>query len=63
MEPPLRTFGEAANGTTPSRLFAFRHIRLGFVQLLDSLDYLRPYQERWGEVEAYGLAQRRPVFQ
>lgn len=61
VEPPVYTFGGALDQTKPRPLFAFRHVRLGFIHLLNAPDFRRPYDERWGEVEAYGLAQRRPV--
>ena len=61
IEPSIFVFGGAANPSQPRRLFAFRNIRLGFIYILNAPTFRRPYVERWGEVEAYGLAQRTPV--
>jgi len=61
VEPPFRTFGGNPDPSEHLRLFAFRHVRLGLVHVLDLPTYRRPYVERWGEVEAYGLAQRSSV--
>lgn len=61
VEPPFRTFGGNPDRSEPLRLFAFRHIRLGLIHVLDAPTYHRPYIERWNEVEAYGLAQRSSV--
>ena len=51
----------AGDPSGPRRLFAFRNVRLGFVQMLNWPLSRRPYAKRWEEVEAYGLAQRTPV--
>jgi hypothetical protein len=61
VEPPVYTFGGDRDGSRPLRVFAFRHVRVGFVQALDIATYQRPYEERWGEVEAYALSERTPV--
>jgi hypothetical protein len=61
VEPPLYTFGRGADPSASRRFFAFRHVRIGLTHLADTLTYQRPYTERWGEVEAYGLAQGTPV--
>jgi hypothetical protein len=62
VEPPVYTFdGGALERSEPHRLFAIRHVRLGFTHLANAPTFKRPYVERWGEVEAYGLAQYTPV--
>jgi hypothetical protein len=61
VEPSVYTFGPDSNSAKDRRLFAFRHVRLGFSHLLNGPTFKRPYTERWMEVEAYGLAQRTPV--
>jgi hypothetical protein len=61
VEPSVYTFGPDTDSGKNRRLFAFRHVRLGFSHLLNAPTFRRPYTERWMEVEAYGLAQRTPV--
>ena len=61
VEPPVYTFGGHRDASRPLRVFAFRHVRVGFAQALDIPTYQRPYEERWGEIEAYALAERTPV--
>ncbi|HEY2828552.1 MAG TPA: hypothetical protein VGJ88_00435 [Thermoanaerobaculia bacterium] len=61
VEPSVHVFG-SSDPSQPRRLFAFRNVRLGFIQMLNAPTFRRPYTERWGEVEAYGLAQRTPVY-
>lgn len=61
VEPPVYTFGGSIDQSEPRRLFAFRHVRFGFIHLANAPTFRRPYVERWGEVEAYGLAQRTSV--
>ena len=59
VEPPLCTLHDDNSG--PRRLFAFRHIRLGWAQALNLTTYTRRYQRQWNEVEAYADAQKTPV--
>lgn len=61
VEPPLYSFGGDREDDKPLRLFMFRHVRLGFTHLANYPTFERPYGERWGEVEAYGLAEGTPV--
>lgn len=61
VEPPVYTFGRDRDPSGPRRLFALRHIRLGVTHAMNNFTYERPYQERWGEVEATGLAEKTPV--
>jgi hypothetical protein len=62
VEPSVHVFGGSLDRQQPRRFFAFRNVRLGFTYALNAPTFLRPYQEHWNEVEAYGLAQRTPVF-
>lgn len=61
VEPPIYTFGGGRDPSRPLRFFAVRHVRVGFTQALDIPTYNRPYEERWGEIEAYAFAERTPV--
>jgi hypothetical protein len=61
VEPPVYTFGGTLEPSKPRSLFAFRHIRFGFIHVLDEPELRRPYNRRWNEIEAYGLAQHKPV--
>ncbi len=60
VEPAAHLFGGPPS-SEPLRLFAFRNVRLGLIHLADTPTYRRPYDERWIEVEAYGLADRHQV--
>jgi hypothetical protein len=62
VEPSVHVFGGSLGGQQTRRFFAFRNLRLGFTYALNAPTFRRPYQEQWNEVEAYGLAQRMPVF-
>lgn len=59
VEPSIHDF--APDSSEPRRFFAFRNVRLGFIHMLNAPTFRRPYDQRWGEVEAYGLAQRTAV--
>jgi hypothetical protein len=59
VEPSLYT--RDRNRTAHRRLFVFRHVRGGSLHLANVSTYQRPYAERWGEVEAYALAERTRV--
>lgn len=61
VETPVWSFGGDSDGSQPGRLFAFRHVRAGFVHAANLPTFNRRYENRWGEIEAWGLAEKKPV--
>lgn len=62
IEVPLLSLGLSLGKTSAKRpLFTLRHLRAPWTHGVNLLTYERPYKERWGEVEAYWLAEETPV--
>lgn len=61
VEPPQWTFGRERAPGERRPLFRLRHIRPGYTHLLDLTQDRRDYEDRWGEVEAWWLAEETPV--
>jgi hypothetical protein len=61
VEFPVRTWGRERAPDEARPLFALRHVRLGWTHIANAVTYKRDYGERWGEVEAYWLAEGKPV--
>ena len=60
VDTPLWTIAEDRDpGDRP--LFALRHLKAGYPLIMNYVNYRRPYQEQWVEVEAWWLAEGTPV--
>lgn len=61
VEAPQWTFGGDDRPRDQRKLFAFRHINVGYVHAIEGFALSRDYADRWNEVEAYWLADKTPV--